>query len=227
MLLESRLSSVKEKVRQACDRSGRQSDSVTLIAVSKRKTVAEIQEAFGFQQKHFAENYLQEAEEKRVLLIDQPIIWHFIGRLQSKKIKNIVNRFEYLHAVDSVAHFKEIDRRAQEPQKVFLQVNLAQEESKGGVLESELDSVFAEAQALPNIRLEGLMAMPPLTEKPNESRPYFAQLRELAQAWQPRLDSQHSLKHLSMGTSSDYEVAIEEGATMVRVGTEIFGERFN
>lgn len=217
---------VDKCLRQVCERVGRKRESVELIAVSKKKPVEMITAAIRVGQLSFGENYVQELVEKidyfdsQMASDSQKLRWHYIGSLQSNKAKYIVGRVECIHSVDSLTLAKEIDKQAGKKnciQNVLLQVNLAFEESKGGVSESQLKALVEEVKKLKNIHVAGLMIIPPVDFNENQLRQQFRKLQQLAK--------EHNLNELSMGMSHDFSIAVEEGATMVRVGTSIFGER--
>lgn len=193
-----------------------------ICAVSKLQPPIKIRELYAKGQRIFGENYVQEALEKQDILKDLPgIEWHLIGHLQKNKAKQVVGKFSLIHSVDSLDLAKTLGRLAsarQLTQKVLIQVNLAEEESKSGFNKAEFEKAWPELQQIPGLNICGLMTMPPLTENPEDVRPYF---RELAQLLRQR----PGLTVLSMGTSHDYQVALEEGATIVRLGTILFGER--
>lgn len=213
---------VLERVAHACVRANRRPDEILLIAVSKTVEVARIEQAIAAGVQHFGENYYQEAREK-IPQIHAPVQWHFIGHLQKNKVRGVVPLFEWIHTVDELELAREIDRRAQligKRQRVLIEVNISREPQKYGVLPEEALSLAEQVALLPNVQLEGLMGMAPIVEHPEEARPYFVQLRRLFE----QLPAPYRV-HLSMGMSQDFEVAIEEGATMVRVGTAIFGAR--
>jgi len=196
-----------------------------ILAVSKLQAAEKIRELWSQGQVRFAENYVQEALEKQEQLRDLKIEWHFIGRLQKNKVKLVVGNFELIHSVDSFELAKAINEAAQKlgkRQKILIQLNLAQEQSKGGLPSEELPEVLNQIKALNNIQVIGLMTMPPLFENAEDSRPYFIQLRSLLEQQKINFPS---LQILSMGTSSDFRVAAESGSTLVRLGTILFGER--
>jgi len=199
--------------------------SCQIIAVSKLQSVEKILNLYGQGQRHFAENYVQEALKKQSEISKPDICWHFIGRLQKNKAKDVVGKFNMIHSVDQFTLAEAINKQAEKKnliQKILIQVNLSKEETKGGVDEQGLDQLLEKTQQLKNIQVLGLMTMPPLEEDPEKSRPYFKKLKLL----QLKLVKKYpQLKELSMGTSSDYIVAAEEGATFVRLGTILFGER--
>lgn len=211
------LSRVHERIARACAKAGRSASEVTLVAVSKTHGPEAIREAYAAGQRIFGENYVQELVGKANALADLPDLqWHFIGHLQRNKVRDVLRVGALIETLDSVRLAREIDKRA-ERASVFVQVNVAGEAQKSGCAPEELDGLIAEVRGLSHLELRGLMTVPPLGEGPEVSRRYFAQLRELAAA--------HGLSGLSMGMSADLEVAIEEGATLVRVGTAVFGAR--
>jgi pyridoxal phosphate enzyme (YggS family) len=196
-----------------------------ILAVSKFQPVEKIRELYGQGQRLFAENYAQEALEKQEQLQDLQIQWHFIGRLQKNKVKFVVGKFELIHSVDSLELAQAIDRKAHELgliQKILLQVNLAEEASKGGFSLENFSEALPKISALHSARVVGLMTMPPLFDNPEDARPFFKKLSSMKDQFSLQLPG---LKELSMGTSSDYLVAASEGATIVRLGTILFGER--
>lgn len=201
-----------------------------VLAVSKLQSVEKIRDLYQQGQRQFGENYVQEVLEKFDTLSDlQEIKWHLIGHLQKNKIKYILGKFELIHSVDSLSLLESISKHCQEKnlnQNVLLQINLAHEESKGGFDENDLLANWEHITALKNICLCGFMTMPPLTENPELVRPYFRRLKELQALFKTKTDlTIHPLNQLSMGTSGDYKVAVEEGATIIRLGTILFGER--
>lgn len=197
----------------------------TVVAVSKFQTSAAVRrlhEEFSLQ--NFGENYVQEAQQKQDELRELNLNWHFIGRLQKNKVKAVVGSFALIHSVDSLELAERIDKCAEEKklkQKILLQMNLAEEVSKGGFHKSQIEEAFR-LKNLKNISVIGLMTMPPLTDNPEKTRPYFRELKQLHSRFQIEFPECHEL---SMGTSTDYRVAIEEGATLVRLGTLLFGQR--
>jgi pyridoxal phosphate enzyme (YggS family) len=210
---------VGSRIAAACARSGRAEGDVTLIGVTKGQPVEAIRAGLAAGLRDFGENYLQEALPKIEALEDAAARprFHFIGHLQSNKAKGAAGRFAILHGVDSPRLLRALANAAHAPIEVMLQVNIAAEATKHGVAPAELGALLAEARGLLHVRVTGLMTIPPPAAGPEASRPYFRALRELAR--------EHGLEKLSMGMTDDFEVAIEEGATHVRVGRAIFGER--
>lgn len=216
---------VSRLVGLACRRSGRGEGAARLLVVSKRWPAEAIREVVDCGHRLFGESRIQEAEEKLPLL-PADLEWHFIGHIQKNKARKILSLFKILHGVDSLGLARRIDTIAAELQirpDIFLQVNIAGEDSKHGFEPGALRSEIGDLLALGHVRVVGLMAIPPAVGDPEESRPHFAALRQLQD--ELAAGSGASFPELSMGMSSDYEVAIEEGATIVRVGSSIFGER--
>jgi pyridoxal phosphate enzyme (YggS family) len=221
------LDSIRQRIRAACARVGRDEKSVTLLAVSKTHPPETIREAVDCGQLLYGENKIQEAKAK-IPLCAGKARWHFIGHLQSNKVRDAVEMFEMIQGVDSLVIAKEISKRAEQAAKtmpVLIEVNVAGEASKFGYSPEKLLAEFNELNALPRIEVHGLMAIPPFTPVPEKARPYFQKLRQLKERAEAVLGA--PLTHLSMGMSGDFEVAIEEGATIVRVGTALFGERLS
>ncbi|NJM09659.1 MAG: YggS family pyridoxal phosphate-dependent enzyme [Bdellovibrionaceae bacterium] len=231
MSVAESLKKIEERIQAACARSGRIRASVRLLAVSKLQPPEKIREAYALGLRDFAENYAQEALDKQELLIGlSEARWHFIGRIQSNKAKMIAGRFALVHSVDSVKIADFFNRQPlSEPQDILLQFNVANEASKGGAGESALFELASLAVQHANIRVRGLMVMPPLTADAEAARPFFKRarevLRELRDKLGPEVLTRHPLNELSMGTTQDFEVAIEEGATWIRLGESVFGVR--
>lgn len=214
--MRANLGRVQEAVARACARAGRSPDHVLLIAVSKTMDVERVRLAIAAGVAALGENRVQEAKEK-IEALGRPVPWHLIGSLQTNKARDAARLFDWIQSVDRLELAQELSRRADRALNILLQVNLGDEPQKGGVAPAELKRLHEMVAALPNLKVRGLMAIPPATEQPEQARPFFRQLRELRE--------QLGLEHCSMGMSADFEVAIEEGATMVRVGTAIFGPR--
>lgn len=219
------LEEVKARLTAAALRGGRDPAAVQLVAVSKTVEVGRIQEALAAGQIIFGENYLQEAKAKIAALGEGPS-WHFIGHLQTNKAKAAVDLFHLIHSVDRLHLAQALEKaaaRRDKVQEILLQVNLAGEASKSGAALKAVPELYREIAGLPHLRVVGLMTMPPWFDDPEVVRPYFRALRELKERL-VQLDL-GPLPHLSMGMSGDFEAAVEEGATLVRVGTAIFGKR--
>lgn len=216
---------VSSEVAMACSRSGRPRESVELIAVSKTVDGSLIQAVHEAGQRHFAESRLQEAQPK-IDHLPKDIAWHFIGSMQRNKVRRIVGLFSWIHSVDSLrlaAYMDGIARDLGMRPRIFLEVNLGEESAKSGFSVDTLKSGFATLIQLSHLEIVGLMCIPPQVDEPEAARPYFRRLRELRDELQNGFS--HPLPFLSMGMSHDFTVAIEEGATHVRVGTSIFGDR--
>lgn len=218
---------VDKKVQEACARAGRDRNEVTLIAVSKTKPVAMIQEAMAAGANVFGENKVQELCDKYELL-PKDLHWHLIGHLQRNKVKYIIGKVDLIHSVDSLRLAEEISKEAvkkETEENILIEVNVAEEESKFGVSVADTEELVRQIAVLPGIHIQGLMTIAPYVENPEQNRPVFHALKKLAvDIKMKNIDNVH-MDVLSMGMTGDYEVAVEEGATMVRVGTGIFGER--
>lgn len=227
MSIADNLRHIHERIEAACARSGRDPAMVRLVAVSKTKPTALVEEAAAAGQLLFGENYVQEFLTKSEQVL-APVEWHFIGGLQSNKVKYLPGKVALIHSVDRLSLAEEINRqwgRRQLVAEILLQINLGGEESKGGSTEAELAELVRRVAALPHLRVRGLMALPPYEEDPEAVRPHFRRLAELARHVGTLGLPQVEMAELSMGMSHDFETAIEEGATLVRVGTAIFGAR--
>ncbi len=221
------LREVRSRIDAAAERSGRRPDEIVLLAVTKTVSAARIREVIDAGQTLFGENRVQEAKEK-VDSLGSGITWHLIGHLQKNKAKAAVRLFDAVESVDSVELAVVLDRRAAEAGKVLevmIQVKVAEEEAKSGIVPEEAPPLIEKIMSLPNLALTGLMSIPPWPSVPEDSRPYFARLRRLWEEWDGRYCPPGTLRELSMGMTSDFEVAVEEGATLVRVGSAIFGAR--
>jgi pyridoxal phosphate enzyme (YggS family) len=226
--LRQRLEHIKERIRQACESCNRDADSVRLVAVSKTIPAGTVKEAIESGVTILGENYVQEAREKFNALIQYPVSWHFIGHLQSNKAKYAVRLFDLIHSVDSLKLARELDKQAKKVdklQQILVQVNISGEDTKSGISADETPGLISEISQFENLSIRGLMTMPPYFYQPNKVKPFFATLRELRDQVKERSLSNVSMEELSMGMTGDFEVAIEEGATLVRIGTAIFGER--
>ncbi len=226
-MIQENLETVKERIQNACRRAGRNPDEVTLIAVSKTKPVEMLQEAYEAGVREFGENKPQELRDKYPCL-PQDIHWHMIGHLQRNKIKYLIDKVCLIHSVDSLRLAEAIDEEAGKRGlrvSVLAEVNMAGEESKFGVTPQEAPSFVEALSRFPHLRVEGLMTIAPFTEHPEENRPYFRNLKKLSVDIQAKNIDNVCMRHLSVGMTGDFEVAVEEGATMVRVGTGIFGAR--
>ena len=218
---------LRERIHNRAVKVGRKSEEISLVAVTKTVDSNRIIQAREAGITAFGENYVQEAREK-IPHIGEGASWHMIGRLQTNKVKYVVPLFSMIHSVDSARLAGEISEQAIKHEKIMdilIQVNLGRENAKSGVTQEDLPQLLGVASALPGITVKGLMAMPPYFSDPEKVRPFFRTLRELRDKNFPFYSGSLFLAHLSMGMSSDFEVAIDEGATILRIGTAIFGER--
>jgi len=243
--IEANLRHVQRRIAEAAERGGRDPAEITLVAVTKLRSVEDIKAAYELGVRHFGENRVHEAAEKIPIInrwLEQertptPLTWHMVGHLQSRKAKDAIRLFDIIHSVDTPKLAKRLDRLCEREGRVMpvlLEANVSGEESKYGFAlerweedEEQREGFFAiveEMLALPNIGVQGLMTMAPIVTDPEDARPYFRRLRELRDELRRRFPTS-SWRHLSMGMTDDFEVAVEEGATMVRIGRAIFGER--
>ena len=223
--ISGNIQQVQERIKSACRRVGRDPREVLLIAVTKTVPVERIQEALQEGLTHFGENYIQEAQLKIEAL--RQGVWHFIGHLQRNKAKSAVKLFSMIETLDSPALARELNRQALQTGnlvEVLIQVNEAGESSKSGLPPDKVPLLLKEAETWPALRIRGLMIIPPYDPDPEKSRPWFRSLFQWRALWQDQFPSA-DLSHLSMGMSHDFEAAIEEGATIIRVGTALFGAR--
>ncbi|WP_321492800.1 YggS family pyridoxal phosphate-dependent enzyme [uncultured Desulfobacter sp.] len=228
MQIQENIKKIHEQIRAAAKKAGRDSFKVTLVAVSKRKPPEMIRQAMDAGHKDFGENYIQEAMEKIDILGRTSAVWHFIGHLQSNKAKFAVKYFDLIHTVDTVKLAGEINRQAEKIgkiQNILLQVNIARETTKSGAGESDVVDIAKQVSLFDNLHVSGLMCMPPFFDDPEEARIYFKRLKQISMDIQTLNLPHTDMTHLSMGMSNDFAVAVEEGATLVRVGTAIFGAR--
>ena len=226
-MITKNLKEVEEKIQKACLRSGRDRKEVTLIAVSKTKPVSMIEEVYNEGIRDFGENKPQELREKYDFM-PKDINWHMIGHLQRNKIKYVVDRVCMIHSVDSIRLAQAIEEEAAKKNRIIpilLEVNIAREESKFGFMEEEIYDAVEIISKLPHLKIEGLMTIAPFVENAEENRVHFKNLRKLSVDIKQKNIDNVNMCNLSMGMTGDYEIAIEEGATFVRVGTGIFGER--
>ncbi len=219
MSIADNILAVQTRVAAAARRAGRRPEDVTLVAVSKGHPASAVREAYAAGLRHFGENRVQEAEGKLAALSDlrPQVTWHMVGHLQTNKAKAALQLFDIIQSVDSVRLGETLDAKATRPVGVFLEVNVAGEATKGGLPPDQVAETLKALSRCPNLRVGGLMTIAPLVEDPEETRPVFRRLRELARGL--------GLSGLSMGMTNDFEVAVEEGATIVRIGTALFGPR--
>ena len=226
--MKENLDRIKKRIADAAIGCGRNPETIRLVAVSKTVDAAKVAEAIDAGALILGENYIQEARDKFNALYDRAVQWHFIGHLQSNKAKYAVRMFDLIHSVESLKLAKALDKEARKNVKVqdiLIQVNISREETKSGIAETGAVELIAQIGDLENIRVKGLMTMPPFFDAPEQARPFFRQLARLRDRIVERNIPGVSMDELSMGMTGDFEVAIEEGATLVRIGTAIFGAR--
>ena len=219
---------IRDRIRKAAISAGRDPEDIRTVAVSKTVSADRVRDAVEAGISTVGENYIQEAREKATALSHLPIIWHFIGHLQSNKSKYAVRIFDLIHSVDSVKLAEELNQQAQKiskTQHILIQVNVSEEKSKSGVFVDDTLPLIRELATFKHLKVDGLMTMPPYFDAPDKARPYFRTLRELARSIENEKIPNVDMKELSMGMSGDFEAAVEEGATLVRIGTAIFGHR--
>ena len=227
-MIKDNIAQIRRRIEQAAVRCRRDPASVRLLTVSKTVSAERVTEAIDAGIRLLGENYIQEAREKIDTLRGSPAVWHFIGHLQTNKARFAVGLFDLIHSVDSIKLARELDKQARRQGKVqpiLIQVNIAEEKSKSGITEQAAPQLIREISRCGNLSVRGLMTMPPFFNAPEKVRPYFKALRQLAGRIAAMNIDGVTMTELSMGMTGDFEVAIEEGATIVRVGTAIFGER--
>lgn len=218
---------IKQRICGACKRAGRAESEVTLIAVSKTKPISMLEDLYNHGVRHFGENKVQELSEKMDALANDTH-WHMIGHLQRNKVKYIANSVSYIHSVESVRLAETISKEAVKHQRtipILIEINAAGEESKFGIRPEETEAFIREISGLPGIKICGLMTVAPFVEDPEDNRTVFRQMKQLSVDIEAKNINNVSMRELSMGMTNDFEIAVEEGATFVRVGSAIFGER--
>ncbi len=226
-MISANIRQIHERIDAACLRAGRRSDEVTLVAISKTFPAEKVEEAVRAGVKDIGENYVQEFLQKRPVLPEE-VRWHFVGHLQTNKVKQIIGWVHLIHALDSLSLAQELNRRAAEGGRtvdVLLEVNTTGETSKFGLKPEHVSGFVDQLTGLSHLRIAGLMTIGPFLPDPEGSRPMFRELRQIRDALALRPRQNVTMKHLSMGMTGDFEVAIEEGATLIRLGTAIFGSR--
>lgn len=219
MMMKRNAEQILARIHQSCDKVSRDIQEVCPIVVTKNRTNEEIQEVYSLGFRHFAENRVEKLLERQEAFPQEDIVWHLIGPLQKRKVKQIVNQIQYFHAIDRLSIMEEIDKRLDSPLKCFLEVNVSGEESKHGFTTEEVVEAFEVAKQYTNIDIIGLMTMAPFDASEEEIRQYFHELKEISE----NINSEKPLQ-LSMGMSQDYPIAIEEGAHFIRIGTAWFEE---
>lgn len=222
MNVQGNYQEIRKKITAICERTGRNTEDVKVIAVTKYVSIERAKEAIDAGVQHLGENR-DEGLNSKYQEIGEKAIWHFIGSLQTRKVKTIIDKVEYIHSLDRLSLAQEINKRASRPIKCFLQVNVSGEESKHGCSPDEVEGLVTEMEPLSNIEIVGLMTMAPFTDNKEHIRTCFKQLKVLQQKVQALQLSKAPCQELSMGMSNDYEIAIEEGATFIRIGTSLVG----
>lgn len=225
MAIRENLELIRQNIEKACQRAKRNPLQVQVVAVCKDQSAKKIRQVYDLGLHLLGENKIQEAESHMQQLAGADITWHFIGKLQKNKINKLLNIFHLIESVDGVKSLEHIHKRVDEPVELFIEINIGEEKNKSGFTIEGLKKALPYISNLNKVIISGLMAIPPYFEDPEKVRPYFSQLRELKNAINQMAIANLKISHLSMGMSHDYEVAIEEGATIVRIGTALFGRR--
>lgn len=226
--MKEKIEEINRRIDEAKNRYDRSGDSIKLVAVSKKMSKDRVEKAIKSGATDLGENYIQEALEKIEALKEYDVSWHFIGHLQSNKAKYAVKVFDLIHTVDSVKLAKEINKQAKKIDKIqaiLIQVNISEESSKSGVSAEDAINLVKDISCFENVSIKGLMGMPPFYDNPEKAKPYFALMGEIKEQIESSNINGVSMDELSMGMTGDFEVAIEEGSTLIRIGTAIFGER--
>lgn len=225
-MISENIQAVKERIRKAADKAGKNDRDIKLVCVTKTATIQQIEEALAAGVTDIGESYVQDAE-KKFRSIEFRANWHLIGHLQTNKVKEAVRIFDFIHSVDSLKLAEEISKRSagqRDPKRILIEVKTSEEATKTGVLPEQTLPLLEKISELPNVRVMGLMTIAPFSENPENSRPYFQRLKKLALLILVKRIKNVNMEYLSMGMSQDFEVAIDEGANMLRIGRAIFGE---
>jgi pyridoxal phosphate enzyme (YggS family) len=225
MSIKDNYEKIMGNVKRACQRVGRNASEVQIMGVAKSQPSGKISEAYQCGIRLIGENKTQEADVHQVELKHLDIKWHFIGKLQKNKINRILKSFDFIQSVDGVKSLEHIHKRVNDVIDVFIEINIGEEKNKSGFTVDGLKKALNYIALLDRVRITGLMSIPPLCDDPEEIRPYFRKLRELKDEINDMNLSNFDIKHLSMGMTQDYEIAVEEGATIIRIGTALFGRR--
>lgn len=225
MAIRENLELIRQNIEKACQRAKRDPRQVQIVAVCKDQSVKNIRQVYDLGLRLFGENKTQEAETHMHQLLGTDIIWHFIGKLQKNKINKLLNIFQLIQSVDGVKSLEHIHKRVDAPVELFIEINIGEEKNKSGFTIEGLKKALPYISNLNKVVVSGLMAIPPYCEDAEKGRHFFSQLRELKDTINGMAAANLRISHLSMGMSHDYEVAVEEGATMVRIGTALFGRR--
>lgn len=225
MRIKDNYEKIMNNIAKACQRVDRKPEEVTLMGVAKAQPSERIKEAYDCGLRLVGENKTQESEIHQADLADLKIDWHFIGKLQKNKINRILKSFDFIQSVDGVKSLEHIHKRVSEVIDVFIEINIGEEKNKSGFTVDGLKKALNYISILNRVRITGLMTIPPYSDDPEDMRPYFRSMRELKEELDSMNLSNFSIQHLSMGMTEDYEIAVEEGATIVRIGTALFGRR--
>jgi len=225
MAIRENLELIRQNIEKACQRAKRDPRQVQVVAVCKDQSAKKIKQVYDLGIRLLGENKTQEAEIHMQQLVGADITWHFIGKLQKNKINKLLNIFHLIESVDGVKSLEHIHKRVDEPVELFIEINIGEEKNKSGFTIEGLKKALPYISNLNKVIVSGLMAIPPYFEDPEKVRPYFSQLRELKNTINQMATANLKISHLSMGMSHDYEVAVEEGATIIRIGTALFGRR--
>jgi pyridoxal phosphate enzyme (YggS family) len=225
MKIKDNFNKIMEAIERACQRVNRNPSEIQILGVAKEQSVEKIREAYKCGIRMIGENKTQEAEMHQAELQSLDIDWHFIGKLQKNKINRILKNFDFIESVDGVKSLEHIHKRVNDVIKVFIEINIGDEKNKSGFTIDGLMKALKYVALLDRVKITGLMCIPPYSDDPEETRPYFKKVRLLKDELNAMKLSNFDIKHLSMGMSSDFEVAVEEGATIVRLGTALFGRR--
>ena len=225
MAIKENLELIRQNIEKACQRAKRDPRQVQVVAVCKDQSAKKIKQVYDLGIRLLGENKTQEAEIHMQQLVGADITWHFIGKLQKNKINKLLNIFHLIESVDGVKSLEHIHKRVDEPVELFIEINIGEEKNKSGFTIEGLKKALPYISNLNKVIVSGLMAIPPYFEDPEKVRPYFSQLRELKNTINQMATANLKISHLSMGMSHDYEVAVEEGATIIRIGTALFGRR--
>ncbi|MCI0471928.1 MAG: YggS family pyridoxal phosphate-dependent enzyme [Candidatus Aminicenantes bacterium] len=226
MSIKDNYQKILGNVRKACERVGREPSEVQVMGVAKGQPSEKIKEAYECGVKMIGENKTQEGDTHQIELKSLDIQWHFVGKLQKNKINRILKSFDFIQSVDGVKSLEHIHKRVNDPIDVFIEINIGDEKNKSGFTVDGLKKALNYIALLDRVRITGLMSIPPLCDDLEDTRMYFRQLSRLKDEINDMRLSNFNVKHLSMGMSQDYEVAVEEGATIIRIGTALFGRRF-
>jgi pyridoxal phosphate enzyme (YggS family) len=225
MDIRENLALIRQNIEKACQRAKRDPHQVQIVAVCKDQSVKKIKQVYDLGIRLLGENKTQEAESHMQQLAGSDITWHFIGKLQKNKINKLLNIFQLIESVDGVKSLEHIHKRVDDPVELFIEINIGEEKNKSGFTIEGLKKALPYISNLNKVIVSGLMAIPPYFEDPEKVRPYFSRLRELKNTINQMATANLKISHLSIGMSHDYEVAVEEGATIIRIGTALFGKR--